>query len=80
MDTPLHKSYVHYQHQAMVTWEREKNPLCIQNCCRSDLLQSLSNSSLTLYALFKFSSELIYLFAHSLHLALRLFSRNLRPP
>ena len=40
MDTPLHKSYVHYQHQAMVPWEREKNPLCIQNCFRSNLLQS----------------------------------------
>ena len=40
MDTPLHKSYVHYQDQAMVPSEREKNPLCIQNSCRSDLMQS----------------------------------------
>ena len=40
MDTPLHKSYVHYQKKAMVPWEREKNPLCIQNRCRSNLMQS----------------------------------------
>ena len=52
MDTPLHKSYVHYQEQAMVSWEREKNPLGIQNICRYDLMQTPRRKLLLIIAQF----------------------------